>query len=151
MRQRIVLDFDRAHRVPRVLFGVGGDGSDRIALIHDLRAGLFPLEGGLAARRFFGGRQIDRYDPRMRMRRSQNLAVEHAGPVDVVRVSGAAGHFIRAVEPLDRRAENSGLLGPQVLIRYALGRRLLLATAAAALRVLVITHEPPPSPSSSLP
>jgi hypothetical protein len=60
MRQLLVLHADQTRRIPRTLLRVCGNARDRIALIHDLRARLFPRERGLDARRLFGRREIDR-------------------------------------------------------------------------------------------
>ena len=89
--------------VVRALFRVGRDGGDRIALEHHLGAGLLPGEHRLDARRLLRfGESMDT----MRacgMRRADDPAVDHPGPVDVVGVLRAAGDFVGRVEPLDRR------------------------------------------------
>ncbi len=119
VRQHLVADADQPRRVERALFGVGRDGGDRIALIHHLRAGLRVGQHRLDAGRFFRGGQVDRHHPRVRVRRADHLAVDHAGAVDVVGVAGAAADLVRSVEPLDRRADQHRLLGPRILVSHA--------------------------------
>src|SRR6185295_633916 len=63
---------------------VGRDGGDRIALIHRLRVRLiFPDDCRADAGRGLRGGQVDGHDARVRKRRTDDLAVDHPGPVDV--------------------------------------------------------------------
>src|SRR5438034_516613 len=68
MRQRFVGHFDQPRGIGGVLFSVGRDSSDRIALIHHLRARIFPTDRDLATRRCLRGSEINGNNPSMRMR-----------------------------------------------------------------------------------
>ena len=68
VRQRFVPHTNHLRGVARALLGIGGDGRHRIALIHDLGARFLPCQHGSHARRFLGGRKIDRHDFRVRVR-----------------------------------------------------------------------------------
>ncbi len=49
------------------------------------------------SRQFFGMRGVNGFDSRMGMRTSENLAIQHAGQVNVGAIAGLTGHFVRAV------------------------------------------------------
>ena len=110
VRQDFVLHLDQPRRVDRAFFGVGRNRRDLVALKHDRVAlrvrRISPHERRLDARRLLRRRQIDRHDPRVRMRRPDDPAVEHAGTIDVEGVLRAAGDLVGAVEPLDVRADH---------------------------------------------
>ena len=91
---------------------------DLVALEHHLLAGLEHGQHGLHAGRLLRrGRDRSTTIARVRVRRAQDAAVQHAGTVDVVRVLRAAGDLHRPVEPRARACRAaSGFVGPRILL-----------------------------------
>src|SRR3989442_13126352 len=110
--------------------------------------GSFHASAALTPGAFCASDKIDGHDARVRVRRPQDLAVDHARAIDVEGVLGAPGHLVGAVEPFDRRADDGRLLRPGVLVRLGrFGRGLRYGN----LRALVVRHEAPPCLSLPLP
>ena len=145
MGQHFVLDLDQPQRILCLLLGRGGDGRNLIALEHQLFAGLGDRQHRLYSRRLFRGAEIERDDPRMRVRRSEDAAMEHAGPVDVERVLRAPGGLDAAVQPRHARANENRLVRPRVFL--VLGR-LRRGSDFGDLRRF--SHGPPPSSRARL-
>ena len=97
--QHLVLHLDEAQRVAGLLLGGRRDRRDLVALVHRLLAGLEHGERRLHAGRLLRGREIDRHDARVRVRRAQDARVQHPGPVDVVGVLGASRHLVADRRP----------------------------------------------------
>ena len=114
-RQRLVFDLDQVERLfggvlvdrrdgchlfADVAHGVDGQRQvvARLRKIAVLDAGkVLPGDDGANARQGFGATRIDAHDPGVRMRASQQLAVQHSGHADVVGILGAAQSLERAV------------------------------------------------------
>ncbi len=102
MRQYFVLHLDETRCVVHALFGIGGNRSNRVPLVHDLGARLFEIECGFDAGRFLRFGEVDGDDACVRMRRPDHLAVDHSGTVDVEGVFRAASDFVRTVKTFYR-------------------------------------------------
>ena len=113
-RQYFPLELDQAQRICRLLLGCGGERADLFAGIQHLVAGLDRDQHGLHTRRLLGGARVDALQSRVRVRRSQDAAVDHARTSDVVRILGAARDLLRAVDARDARAEQPRFLRPGV-------------------------------------
>ena len=124
-RQHFPLDLDHSQRICRLLLRRRRERADLFAGEHHFLAGLDRDQHRLHARRFFSRRRVDALQPRVRMRRSQDAAVEHAGPDDVVRILGAAGDFLRTVDARHARAEQPRLLRPRIFVVLRRTRRRL--------------------------
>ncbi len=141
MWQRFVLHLDEPGRVERAFLGVGGDGRDGIALIHHLRASLAVLEHCLDARGFLSRGQIDRHDPCVRMRRPDDLSVDHPGATDVVGVLRATSDFFRCVDALNMCAQQLGFGRPcQLRIRPRRTPIVVFAFCAASITRTNVPH-----------
>ncbi len=113
MRQHLVVDLDQPERVLRDLLGDRGNRRDLLARVQDGRrfglCGILEDDHRAHAVQFLRGGHIDARDPRVRMRRSEDARVEHAGPGDVVRVFRAALGLVRTVEATNGLAEEHAL------------------------------------------
>ena len=118
-RQHLVFDLDQAQRCFRGLRRRGRDRRDRRPDIKSTRYRPGGRPGfdrtadnvgdnvngahiGMAFRRF----RIDRYDARMRMRRAQQPAMQHARQLDIDREARGAGHLGPAIDPRHRLADH---------------------------------------------
>ena len=143
-RQHFPLDLDQPQRIGRLLLGGRGERADLFAGIEHLVAGLDRDEHRLHARRFFGSARVDALQPRVRVRRSQDAAVDHSRPRDVVRILRAAGDLLRPVDARDPRAEQPRLLGPRIGRMLRRTRwRLDFGNLSSVVRV---SHGSPPWP-----
>ena len=109
VRQHVVVHLDPADRVLRGLLGRRRDGGDFFSLVMGLSARFDAGDRGLHPRHLLRVREIDALDARVRVRRSEDPPVQHAGTDDVVGVLRPAGHFVRAVDALDRFAEQGAV------------------------------------------
>ena len=129
--ERLVLDHDRLERTPRLLRVLGRDDDDRLADVahavdreHRLVGELEPVEllprdvrvrqHGVDAVEAQGGAQVDRDDPRMRVRAAQRVAPQHARRGEVARVGELARdlrHGVVSEHPLADPADGEPALG----------------------------------------
>jgi len=116
MEAEVVELLARSRRIMGVLLGVRRDRRDFIALEHRAIAlgvgRIAPHQRRFDAWRPLRRREIDGDDARVRVRRSHDARVEHAGAIDVERVFSAAPHLVRPVESLDVRADDRRLARP---------------------------------------
>ncbi len=101
VRQRFVLNLYGAGGVFRKLLVFGGERDDFESGPLHLGAGPVNHVHPLHSRHLFRGARVDRDDFRVRVRRTHDGAVEHARPLDVLRVLGFARDLVRTVKPGD--------------------------------------------------
>ena len=104
-RQHFPFNLDHSQRVAGLLLGRGRERADLFAGKHHPVTGLDRDQHGLHARRSFSRRRVDALQARVRVWRSQDAAMEHAGPDNVVGILRAAGRLERAVDARHARAE----------------------------------------------
>ena len=129
--ERLVLDDDRLERTPRLLRVLGRDDDDRLADVahavdreHRLVGELEPVElrprdvgvrqhrvDAVEAQR---GAQVDRDDPRMRVRAAQGVAPQHPRRREIARVGELTRdlrHGVVSEQPLADPADGEPALG----------------------------------------
>jgi hypothetical protein len=111
--EHLVLHLDQPHRIPGNLLRRRGDGGDFLPLVVDHRlggiGGILDDERGLHTRQLLRGRDVDRGHTRARMRRPEDLSIDHPRADDVVGVLRLALRLVGSVEALDGFAEKRAL------------------------------------------
>ena len=154
VRKHLPVDLDQANGIFRLLLGDGGHGGNLLAGVHHLLAGFDGCQDRPHPRRLLRRRDVNAPGPRVRVRRAQNLAVNHSRARNVVGILRAPGGFQGPVNTAHSGAQQPRLLRPGILLmrgrsRWGLDFGHLIGCDRCAGGVgcgVVISHGPLPWP-----
>ena len=134
VRQHLIFRLDLADGVACLVLGLGGERHHLVAGVLNLLARFrHQLDGGDALG-FLGGAGVERGQPRARMRAREYDSIQHAGPVQIVRILRAAESLLRAIQAALPLSDDAPLLGSgPTVVRCIRHGSLLVARPGARL------------------